>query len=240
MKLLIDEKGRKYLVDREVFHTNLGVVNLKNAKHGDIVESHLGYKFYVLNPRVVDICEKMPRRTSIILKKDLGAVITYTGLGSGDFVLDAGTGSGSVAITFANIVKPHGRVYTYEKRENFYELAKRNIEMSGLSEYVEMKLKNIYEGIDERDLDVIFFDLPEPWLAIPHAYEALKKGGFIVVYNPYIEQVKKSVEALKKADFKLIKTVEILEREIEVKDIGTRPATRMISHTAYLTFARKL
>ncbi len=239
-KLVIDEREKKYLTKKNVLQTDLGKVYLKGKEFGDIVLSNIGKKFYIIKPRIPDICEKMERRTSIILKKDIGFVIAYTGLGSGDIVVDAGTGSGNAAIYFANIVKPNGKVYTYEIREEFARIAMENFKIAGVENYVELKLKNIYFGIDEEDVDVIFFDLPEPWKAIPHAYKALKVGGFIAVYNPYIEQVKKTVFSLKKYGFKMIKTYEIIEREIEVKEEGVRPATKGLLHTAYLTFARKL
>lgn len=239
MKLLIDKKGRKYLIDGEEFHSSLGVVKLGEARAGDVVKSHLGHEFYVLEPRFIDLYEKLPRASSIILKKDLGAIAAHCGLGSGMRVLDAGLGSGAATMFFANIVKPHGKVYAYEIRENFAEVAKRNIALAGLAECVEVKLKDVRSGIDERELDLVCFDLPDPWLAIPHAHAALKHGAFIAVYNPYVGQVEKSVAAMREAGFKSLKTIELLEREMEVKDIGTRPRTSMISHTAYLTFGRK-
>ena len=238
MKLLIDKKGRKHLVDGEKFQTDLGVVNLKNAT-GQVVKSHLGHEFYVLNPRIVDIYEKMPRSGSFILKKDLGLILAYTGIGSGDIVVDAGTGSAALALFLANIVKPSGRVYTYEVNEKFAEIARKNIEKAGLSEYIELKVKDVANGIDEKEVDLITLDLEEPWRVFTHAKNALKQGGFIAIYTPYIEHAKRAVKALRKESFKGIKTLELLERELEFKEKGTRPKTRMLGHTAYITFARK-
>lgn len=239
-KLVIDEREKKYLTNKNVLLTDLGKVYLKDKDFGDIAFSNTGKKFYIIKPRISDICEKMERRTSIILKKDIGFVIAYTGLGSGDMVVDAGTGSGNAAIYFANIVKPHGKVYTYEIREEFAKIALRNFKIAGVDKFIELKLKNIYFGIDEENIDMIFFDLPEPWKAIPHAFKALNVGGFIAIYNPYVEQVKKTVFSLKKYGFRMIRTYEIIEREIEVKEEGVRPVTKGLLHTAYITFARKL
>lgn len=237
MKLLIDKKGRKYLVEGEEFHTDLGVVNLKGSEQ--IVKSHLGHEFYVLNHRLIDIYEKMPRSGSFILKKDLGAILAYTGLGSGDAAVDAGTGSAALALFLANIVKPDGRVYTYEINEKFAEIARKNIEKAGLSKYIELKLRDIAGGIDEKNVDLVTLDLEEPWKVFAHAKNALKRGGFIAVYTPYIEHAKKAVEELRKESFKSIKTLELLERELEFREKGSRPKTRMLGHTAYITFARK-
>lgn len=237
-KLLIDESGKRYLALKSELHTHLGVVNIEEKEHGDIVTSHLGKKFRVIRPRIVDICDKMERAGSIVMKKDLGLIIAYTSLGDGDVVVDAGTGSGVLAIYLANIVKPNGRVYTYEMREDHAELAKKNIKLAGLEDYIIVKLKDIREGIDER-ADVITLDMPDPWEVATHAFDALNYGGFVVAYSPYIEQARKSNIAFKKAGLKDVRTIELLEREIEVSQVGTRPRTRAIGHTAYLTFARK-
>jgi tRNA (adenine57-N1/adenine58-N1)-methyltransferase len=237
MKLLVDERGNKRLCEGEVVHTDLGVVELAKASKGR-VRSHLGHEFFVLEPRILDVYEEMPRVGSLILKKDLGAIIANTGVAAGDIVVDAGTGSGGLAIMLGSIVMPTGRVYTYEKRRKHAEAARKNIALAGLSDYVEVKLKDIEEGIDERP-NVITLDLPEPWKIAENAHEVLKQGGAIAVYTPYLEQARKAHLALRHAGFKEVRTLETLEREIEFKKEGTRPRTRMLGHTAYLTFARK-
>lgn len=238
MKMLVDGKGRRYLVEGDEYHTTQGVVRLSEAK-GPRVKSHLGYEFSILNPRMVDLCEKLPRAGSVILRKDFGAIIANTGLGTGDIVVDAGTGSGSMTLIMANIVRPTGKVYTYEMREKHAEIAKSNIEKAGLSEYVELKLKDIRSGIDEREVDVITLDLPDPWNVAQSAYEALKDGGFVATYTPYVEQTKRSFDGLRAAGFKEVRSLEIIERELEIKEFGCRPRTKMLGHTAYLTIARK-
>ncbi len=239
MKVLIDERGRKHLVEGDELHTNNGVVELKDVKHGDIVETHLGHKFRVVDPRIVDLYEKMPRAGSFMLKKDIGMILAYTGLGDGDIVVDAGTGSAGLAVFLGNIVKPNGRVFTYEKNEDAAKIAKKNIKDAGLGEYVKVWVKDIRDGIEE-EADVITLDMHEAWEVVPSTKDALKMGGFIVVYNPYIEHALKVASALKRTGFKQIKTVECIEREMEFRTQGTRPKTRMIGHTGYLTFARKI
>ncbi len=238
MKLLIDEKGRRYLVEGDEYHTSHGVVKLSDAK-ASRVKSHLGHEFSVLNPRIVDLCARLPRAGSIILNKDVGAIIANTGIGSGDIVVEAGTGSGSLTMFLANIVRPKGKVYTYEIRETHAAIARKNIEKAGLSDYVELKLKDIKEGIEERNVDVVTLDLPDPWLVAESAYEALKDGGFIVTYTPYVEQTKRTSDGLRSAGFKEVRSLEVIERKLEVSEVGCRPGTRMMGHTAYLTIGRK-
>ena len=140
---------------------------------------------------------------------------------------------------FGNIVGEKGDVYSYEIREDFSEIAKRNVEKFGLTN-VHIKCKDVAEGIEEDDVDIVFLDLPKPWDVVESAKESLKVGGFIATYTPYIEQVQILHRVLKKFDFSNLNTVECILREIEVKNKGTRPKTRGAGHTGYLTFARNL
>jgi tRNA (adenine57-N1/adenine58-N1)-methyltransferase len=242
MRILIDKKGNKYLTGEEDLHTNLGYIkkeDIKNSSNGQIIKTHMGYEFTVIKPNLNDYIDIMERRCSIILPKDIGIIIANTSLGCGQRVVEAGTGSGATALYFANIVGPSGGVYTYEVREDFAEIAEKNIMAFG-QENVTVKCKDIYDGIDESELDLVFLDLPKPWDVVESAAKSLKSGGYLAAYNPYIEQVFTLHKVLKKFGFSNLKSVECILREIEVKAKGTRPKTRMVGHTGYLTFARFL
>lgn len=242
LRIIMDEKGKKYIARDEEFHTNFGFIkkeDMEKGKPGDILKTHMGHEFKVLKANINDYIDLMERKCSIILPKDIGIIIANTGIGCGDRVVDAGTGAGATALHFGNVVGENGAVYSYEIREDFAEIAKRNIENFGLKN-VEVKNKDIVEGIDEDDLDLVFLDLPKPWDVVEHAKESLKKGGYIATYTPYIEQVQILHRVLKKFDFSNLFTLECIVREIEVKSKGTRPKTRAAAHTGYLTFARNL
>ena len=238
----MDEKGKKYAARKDEFHTNYGFItaeDMQNGKPGDILKTHLGHDFKVLKANINDYIELMERKCSIILPKDIGIITAYTGMGSGDRVVDAGTGAGATALHFGNIVGDKGQVYSYEIREDFSEIAKRNVENFGLKN-VYIKNKDVNEWIDEENVDIVFLDLPKPWNVVENAKESLKVGGFITTYSPYIEQVQILHRVLKKFEFSNLNTLECILREIEVKNKGTRPKTRGGGHTGYLTFARKL
>jgi tRNA (adenine57-N1/adenine58-N1)-methyltransferase len=245
MVLLMDERGRKYLIRLEdkKFNTSLGELNLSDLlgkEPGTVISSHLGREFVALRPSIADYLQKLRRAPQIVLPKDAAQIIARTGVGPGSVVVDGGTGSGSLAIFLANLVRPSGHVYTYEVRKEFAELARRNVVMVGLSDFVTIKLKDISLGIDERGVDLITLDIPKPELAIPHAEEALKAGGYLFVFSPCIEPVQRVYEALREHKFRDLQTIECLVRELEVKPGATRPSTRMIAHTGYMTFARKV
>ncbi len=240
MRVIIDKKGRKNLIpeSQEEFHSSYGVVKLRGAKPGQVLKSHLGHEFYLLEASLVDLYDRLPRAGSIILRKDIGAIVANTGISSGSIVVDAGTGSGATALFLSAIVGEKGRVYTYEIREDHLEIARKNFEIAGAGNIVS-KLGDVRQGIDERNVDVVVFDLPDPWNAVEHAYRALKVGGYLAVYNPYVEQIRKAYFAMKEAGFKELRAIELLERELEIKDVGTRHSTRSIGHTGYIVFGRK-
>ncbi len=242
--ILLDERGRKYLVklDKKMLHTNFGTIDLAEIigkKSGDRVKSHMGKDFIVLKPSMVDYLQKIRRAPQIMLPKDAAQIVANTGVGPGSLVVDAGVGSGSLAIFLGNLVRPNGRVVSYELREDFAKVARENIRMVGLDDIVTVKLKDVYEGIDENDVDLVSLDLPQPELALPHAERALKVGGYLSSYLPCVEQIQGLYAAFQNTSFGSFKTIECLVREMEVKKTCTRPSSRMIAHTGYLTFARK-
>ena len=241
--MILDERGKKYLLkeDKE-FQSDLGIVSaeqIANSEIGDELKSHLDHTFKIVKPNVNDFIDLMDRRCSILIQKDIGSVLAHTGLGAGDRVVDAGTGAGAIALNFGNVVGSEGKVYTYEIREDFAEVARKNIENFGITN-IEVKNKDIKEGIDEDNLDLIFLDLPKPFEIFEDVYDSLKVGGWLTVYAPYIDQAEVSYGIAKKLGFYNIDIIEILERGLEVRQQGVRPKTRMVGHSGYLLFARKL
>ena len=243
MRIIMDERGKKYLLKAgEDFQTDMGIIQsrmIEEARPGNVLRTHLGREVYVLKPSLSDYLELMERRCSILLPKDIGMICAYTGIVNGSRVVDAGTGAGTVAMYLANVVGESGHVTTYEIRQDFAEVAERNIRDFGFKN-IEVKNRDIKEGIDEDDLDLVFLDLPQPWELMEDLHESLIRGGWAVFYNPYIEQVKILHRVGSKLGFADMRTSEIIEREIEVRRQGTRPRTRMVGHTGYLTFMRKV
>ncbi|NIP39098.1 MAG: tRNA (adenine-N1)-methyltransferase [Candidatus Dadabacteria bacterium] len=223
--------------------THLGMLNIADVigkNYGDKIVSGLGNEFYLLEPTTWDKMMKIKRLTQIIYPKDASIIIQKTGLGEGMRVVETGTGSGSMTIALANAVKPGGKVYTYEKRDQFRENAMKNLQTAGLSEYVEFNAGDAREGFLQTDVDVALIDLPSPWDGVPAAAKALKGGGRIASLSPTFNQVEENYKHLEEHGFIYLETVEVLVRNILVREGKTRPTQRMISHTGYLTFGRKI
>jgi tRNA (adenine57-N1/adenine58-N1)-methyltransferase len=193
----------------------------------------------IVEPSITDILEKKIRRLpQIVLPKDIALILSYTGIKPGSIVVDAGTGSGFLSIFIAYYIRP-GKVVTYENNERFVKIVKENIKISGLSKVIKLKQKDITKGIDEKNVDLITLDMKNVEKVIKHAYKALKPGGWLVVYSPYIEQVISVVKEIKKKNFSWIKTVENIVREWRIEK-HSRPKTLGLMHTGFLTFARKV
>ena len=243
MKMILDERGKKYVLKPgEDFQSDLGIVSaevLDSAEIGEEVKSHLDHTFKIMKPNINDFIDIMDRRCSILLKKDIGLVLAHTGLGSGSRVIDAGTGAGAIALNFGNVVGPDGDVFTYEIREDFAQVAQKNIERFGITN-IHVKNKNIKDGIDEDKIDLVFLDLPKPFEIFEDVYESLKVGGWLAVYAPYIDQAEIAYRVAKKLNFYNIEILETLERGLETRPQWVRPKTRMVGHTEDLVLARKL
>lgn len=244
MRILVDKKNRKYIVHDEEFHTEKGVIpkdDIINSQVGDVVETHLGKKYTVIEPNINDYIELMKRKCAILLPQDLGLVVGFTGIGAGSKIVESGTGAGSSLLFFANIVGEKGHVTSYEIREDFIKVITENIEGTDFKN-ITLHHQDVTEGFQEPDnsVDLVFLDLPKPDEAIEDAYRILKTGGYIVIYSPYVEQFQIAHKMLNITGFENIKIREGNVRELEIKNNKTRPNSRMAGHTGYLTFGRKM
>jgi tRNA (adenine57-N1/adenine58-N1)-methyltransferase len=243
--LLCLDSRRTYMVKVEAgktFHTHKGYVKLDELvgkEFGVAFQSSLGTFFTALKPTLEDYIMKSSRKTQITYPKDIALIVMFSGIGPGSRVVESGTGTGALTTALAYYVKPNGRVYSYELREEFQKNAEKNLKRTNLLDFVELKSGDATAGIDERDLDSVILDLAVPWLVVPHAYEALKPSGTLVSFSPTIDQVVKTVEALKENNFVFIETVECMMRAMQVERGKTRPHTMMTGHTGYITHARK-
>ena len=178
---------------------------------------------------------KLKRGPQVILPKDIGMIIAYSGLGRDSVCVDAGTGSGWLAVSMARMCK---QVYSYDTRREFTKIAKKNAEMLGL-ENITFKTGDIRKRIKETDVDIFTLDMPGADKALGTVKKALKEDGVVVAYLPHTEQLSGFVSRLQKLGFYDIYAVETIVRDMLVRKEGVRPSTKGVWHTAYLAFAHK-
>ena len=241
--LLDAASGKKWLVPLEgetLSVPGLGVLKaerLRGAMGGVLVLG--GQSLYVLRPSARDFLETLERKAQIITAKDTALLLHYADVKPGDVAVEAGSGSGALTIALARAVGEAGRVISYEVRDDFLAVARENVRRAGLADRVEFRRGDVRAGI-EGPADAVVLDLPDPWNAVHAAYDALRPCGHLATYSPNVEQVKETVMAMRKLPFIDIRTIEALEREMEVRDTGVRPGFAALGHTGYLTFARKV
>ena len=183
-----------------------------------------------------EILKKCKRGPQVVLPKDIGIILAYSGIGKNSTVVDAGAGSGWLAIALANVAK---KVTSYEWRGEFAELAEKDAKRAGVSDSLEIQRKNVFEGIDETEVDLVTFDLADSDKAVPQAHAALKRGGVLFGYLPHVEQARKFSEACAAAGCSPVQMVECIVRNYLVREAGVRPENTGLVHTAYLVFALK-
>lgn len=240
-KILINKQGKKFYVKdmSKDFHTQFGMISKKYLKKkSGLVKTNTKEEFYIFDASFADRYNKLKREAQIITRKDIGLIIANTGVNKKAKVLDAGAGSGALACALANICK---EVIAYDNRDSAIKTVKYNIEMLGLKN-LKIKKKDIYKGISDKNFDLITLDLPEPHRVLKYAEKSLKHGGFLVCYLPSVTQVIELIKNLNKnKSFVYSKTIELIKREwkIDGKRIA-RPETRMLGHTGFLIFSRRV
>jgi tRNA (adenine57-N1/adenine58-N1)-methyltransferase len=225
------------------FHTHLGIIDVSSIigmEYGSAIRTTEGKLIFLMEPTIHDFIMKSERKTQIVYPKDLGYIVARTGLKNGSKVLEVGTGSGALATFMASIVKPEGHIYSFDVNSEFMEMAKRNLEKAGMARYVTMHQHDPHQGVDIRNVDVATVDLGDPWTVVDQVYDALKGGGAFVAICPTMNQIERTAAQLKKSGYADIDCVELMIRNIEAREGMTRPSMRMIGHTTYLVFARKV
>ena len=247
--LLVDKVGRRHRVrlkagERHSLHS--GMIDhdhLIGRPEGIIVTTQMGARLLAVRPTFAEQVTGRVRQAQPIYPKDLGAILVSADIHPGAKVLEAGTGTGALTIAVLRAVGPEGRVVSYEQREEFLEAAKKAIvdTLGGLPPNLTLKLGDIYQGAEERDMDRVLLDLPEPWQAVPVAKAALRPGGIVFAHCPNVSQVQRFFDCLREVrGFGMLEAFELLQRGWTVRGRSMRPSHRMVAHTGFLCFARRL
>src|SRR5215216_6191592 len=225
------------------FETHRGILqhdDLIGKPWGTQVFSHIGSPFFLLQPSLAELITDLPRTTQILYPKDIGFILVTMGIGPGQTVMEAGTGSGSMTTALAYLVGPEGRVISYEIKPDVQNLARKNLTRFGLESRVDFKLRDIQQGFDETEVDSFFLDVPNPYDYTGQVRAALKPGGFLCCLIPTFNQVEKTLIALRQNRFAFVEVCEVLLRYYKPEPSRLRPTDRLVAHTGFLVFARRI
>lgn len=245
--LALDGRGRQRLLKldaRQLFQSHLG--NLPHAaiigqEEGCRLKTHSGRELLFLRPTLSEYIMNMKRTSQIIYPKDIGPILQYGDVYPGATVVESGIGSGALTLGLLRAVGPTGKVIGYELRQDLATRAERNVRayMPGVANLT-IKLRDIYQGIEESEVDRLILDLPEPWQVVPLAVRALRRGGVLVAYVPTALQLHKVHMALLEGPYwELVESFEVLERGWYLAPTSARPNHRMVAHTGFITRATR-
>lgn len=237
IKIIRISSNARYSSDKGTIDLN----KLIGSIYGVRITSSTGAEAYVYKPTTLDLAYSVfSRPTQVIYPKDAGYSILMLDISPGKRVLEIGVGSGVMTAFMANLVRPGGKIYAYEAREDIAKAALENLRKIGLDSYVELKVRDATKGVEESDLDAAFIDIGDPWRIVGEVYRALKPGSPAAFFIPtYNQLIKLHMALAEHRGWGYISCVEILERSIELRENAVRPSTRMIAHTGFIVSARK-
>jgi len=203
--------------------------------------------YVILRPSPAEILARMPRKAQIITLKDAAYIIGRCGIGPGSSVLEVGSGSGAMTLMLAHSVGETGRVVSLDVRQEHVDFARGTLEAAGLGLRVDFILHDITKedndplvpGTDTGLFDAVVLDIPEPWEAVDAVGRALRTGGIVASYVPTAGQLERTFTAFKNDMYASPENLEIILRPWQVRERAVRPATTMLSHTAFLFFATR-
>jgi tRNA (adenine57-N1/adenine58-N1)-methyltransferase len=230
---------REYLREPgEELQTDLGVLDVPaDVRPGDTLETHLGDEFQVRRLRGPDLFNHLKRTGAPMVPRDVGRIVGEVGVEAQDRVLDAGTGTGVLAAYLGRI---GADVLTFERDPEFADVARENMETADVADRVDVRTGDVTETVGGLDrFDVITLDTEDAPAVVERAPDLLVRGGFLVVYSPFVEDTRDVAMTARAAGLANVRTIETIDREMDFDERGSRPSTSPVGHTGYLTIARR-
>lgn len=250
---LTDPRGRLHtivLVPGEQFHTHKGWIehdDLLGGPEGVTVRSSAGVEHQAIRPGYEDFVLSMPRGAAVIYPKDAALITTMGDVFPGAVVVEAGVGSGALTLALLRAVGDEGRVLSFERREEFATIAAGNIadffggEHPAWSCTVGDLVDELPAAVAPGDVDRVVLDMLAPWECVDASANALVSGGMLIVYVATASQLSRTAEAVRATGrFAEPRALESMVRDWHLEGLAVRPSHRMIGHTGFLLFARRL
>lgn len=246
---LTDPKGKLYsftITPGKEWHTHKGWIvhdELIGLPEGSVVSTTAGLKFTAFIPLLSDYVLSMPRGATIVYPKDAAMIIGVADVYPGAHVLEAGVGSGALSLSILRAVGPDGTLDSFERREDFAEIARSNISnyFGSLPEQWSLSVGSVQDIASEKIYDRVILDMLAPWECVEMAARVLRPGGVFLAYVATTTQLSATAEALKNdGHFTEPESSETIVRGWHHEGLAVRPQQRMIGHTGFLIQSRRM
>ena len=246
---LTDQKGKIYsitITPGKEWHTHKGWIvhdDLIGLPEGSVVSTSAGLKFTAFIPLLTDYVLSMPRSATIVYPKDAALIVGFADIFPGARVLGAGVGSGALTLSLLRAVGPSGSVHSVERREEFAANATSNIEnyFGGRPANWSLAIGSVQDQNFDHEFDRVILDMLAPWECVEMAAKVLRPGGVFMAYVATTTQLSATAEALKDdGHFTEPESFESLVRGWHHEGLAVRPQQRMIGHTGFLIFSRRM
>jgi tRNA (adenine57-N1/adenine58-N1)-methyltransferase len=199
-----------------------------------------GASYQVDRPVLADFLSHRRRRAQSVTPKDAMYLLYLAGVGPGSHVAEAGSGSGALTTVLAYAVGEAGTVDSFDRRDDFLDVARQNVASAGLASRVRFHHRDVAaDGVTGGPFDAVVLDVAEPWEVVASGKAVLRPGGRLATYTPTYNQLERTVRSLREHGFQDVRSLELIERELHVGDGGTRPAFDMLGHTGFLSGGRR-
>jgi len=246
---LTDAKGKLYsitLTKGSEWHTHKGMLKhdeLVGIPEGSIVATNQDLKFQAFRPLLADYVLSMPRGATIVYPKDAAMILGVADIKPGIRVLEAGVGSGALSISLLRAIGEEGMLHSVEIREDFAEISEQNVStyFGGKPANWNLTIGALQDQTYEADFDRVVLDMLSPWECLDVASKALVPGGVFMAYVATTTQLSKIAEAIKESgNFTEPESSETIVRGWHHEGLAVRPQHRMIGHTGFFIFARRM
>jgi len=249
---LLDAKGRRHNICLEAgkrFHTNRGGIDhdeLIGRDEGFTVVSSSGGEYLVFRPLLSEFVVSMPRGAAVVYPKDAAQIVAMADIFPGATVVEAGAGSGALSCSLLRAIGPNGRLLSFERREEFRDVALRNVTQFFGGEHPAWTLTlgdlaDELPQVEAGSVDRVVLDMLAPWECVEAVAHALAPGGMVIGYVATTTQLSRFTETLRAhGEFTEPQPWETLVREWHVEGLAVRPAHSMNGHTGFLVTSRRM
>jgi tRNA (adenine57-N1/adenine58-N1)-methyltransferase len=246
---LTDAKAKMYtftITRGKEWHTHKGWIvhnDLIGLPEGSVVSTSAGLQFTAFKPLLGDFVLSMPRGATIVYPKDAAMIIGVADIFPGARVIEAGVGSGALSISLLRAIGPEGKLLSFERREDFAEIARENVStyFGSLPRNWNLNIGSVQDSSVEEKFDRVVLDMLAPWECIAYAADVLRPGGVFLAYVATTTQLSATAEAIKEdGRFTEPLSSETIVRDWHHEGLAVRPMQRMIGHTGFLIISRRM